>query len=276
MTGREPGRPFLERIVRDRRRRVAEAGRNLPMEVLREQASRRAPAFDVPARLAAWPDVLQQPPTTRRAVIAEIKRYSPSRGPIRPDLDPVKIARAYEAAGAFAISVLTEPDHFGGSPAYLAAVREVVNIPLLYKDFVVDPYQLWEARAAGADLVLLIVAVLGEATAEYVRLAREAGLEPLVEVHSRAELSVALESEATLVGINNRDLTTFTVDLAVSRELLPAVPSDIFAVSESGLRSCVDLDELAGLGARAFLVGERLLTTHDPGAALAELVEAES
>lgn len=260
---------FLERIVRDRRRRVAEARRCVSLEALRDQALGRARALDVPQLLSAWPD-------DRRAVIAEIKRYSPSRGPIRPDLDPVEIGRVYEKAGAFAISVLIEPDHFGGSPAHLAAVRGVVDVPLLYKDFVVDPYQLWEARGAGADLVLLIVAVLGRATEEYIRLAREAGLEPLVEVHCSGELEVALAANARMVGLNNRDLTTFTVDTAVSRDLLPLVPSDVFAVSESGLRSSADLDELGRLGARAFLVGERLLMSNDPGAALAELVGAGS
>lgn len=256
---------FLERIVRDRCQRVLEARRRLSVEELRDQAHNRAPAIDVPARLAAWPE-------DRRAVIAEIKRRSPSKGPIRPGLDPADVGCAYVRNGAFAISVLTEPDHFGGSPAHLSAVRDVVDVPLLYKDFVVDPYQIWEARACGADLVLLIVAVLGEQTAEYVGLAREVGLEPLVEVHSGQELDVALAAGATVVGVNNRDLTTFTVDMAVGRELLPRIPAGVMAVSESGLRSSSDLDALARAGAHAFLMGERLLTAADPGKALAELV----
>lgn len=256
---------FLERIVRDRRHRVLEARRLLSVEALRDQADGRAPALDVAARLGTWPE-------GRRAVIAEIKRHSPSKGPIRPALDPVDVGSAYARNGAFAISVLTEPDHFGGSPAHLAAVRDVVDVPLLYKDFVVDPYQIWEARASGADLVLLIVAVLGEQTAEYVGLAREVGLEPLVEVHSGRELEVALAAGATVVGVNNRDLTTFTVDMAVGRELLPRIPAGVMAVSESGLRSSADLDVLARAGAHAFLMGERLLTAADPGRALADLV----
>lgn len=258
-------RSFLERIVRDRCHRVREARRRLSVEALRDQAGSRAPALDVPARRAAWPE-------HRRAVIAEIKRRSPSKGPICPGLDPADIGSAYARNGAFAISVLTEPDHFGGSPAHLAAVRDVTDVPLLYKDFVVDPYQMWEARACGADLVLLIVAVLGEHTAEYVGLARQAGLEPLVEVHNCQELDAALAAGATMVGVNNRDLTTFTVDLAVSREVLPRIPAGVMAVSESGLHSPADLDALALAGARAFLMGETLLTAADPGKALAELV----
>ncbi len=256
---------FLERIVRDRRHRVLEARRRLSVEALRDQAGSRAPALDVPARLAAWP-------RHGRAIFAEIKRRSPSKGPIRPGLDPADVGKAYARNGAFAISVLTEPDHFGGSPADLTVVRDVVDVPLLYKDFVVDPYQIWEARACGADLVLLIVAVLGEQTAEYVGLAREAGLEPLVEVHLGQELDVALAAGATVVGVNNRDLTTFTVDVAVSREMLPQIPAGVMTVSESGLRSSADLDALARAGARAFLMGETLLTATDPGKALAELV----
>lgn len=256
---------FLERIVRDRRHRVLEARRRLSVEALRDQADSRTPALDVVARLAAWPE-------DRRAVIAEIKRRSPSKGWICPELDPADVGCAYARNGAFAISVLTEPDHFGGSPAHLAAVREVVGVPLLYKDFVVDPYQIWEARASGADLVLLIVAVLGEQTAEYVGLAREIGLEPLVEVHRGHELDVALAAGATLIGVNNRDLTTFTVDMAVSRELLPRIPAGVVAVSESGLRSSADLDSVARAGASAFLIGESLLTAVDPGQALSELV----
>lgn len=260
---------FLERIVRDRRRGVQEARRRLSVETLREQAGGRAPALDVRARLAAWPG-------DRRAVIAEIKRHSPSKGPIRPGMDAADVGRAYARNGAFGISVLTEPRYFGGSAADLAAVRDAVDVPLLYKDFVVDPYQIWEARACGADLVLLIVAVLGERTEQYVGLAREAGLEPLVEVHSSRELDVALAADATVVGVNNRDLATFTVDLGVGREVLARIPAGVTAVSESGLRSSADLDAMARAGARAFLIGEGLLTVTHPGEALAELTGVRS
>ncbi len=257
---------FLERIAADRRRRVEEARAREPLAALRERAARRPAALDPLARLDAWP-------AATRPVIAEVKRRSPSKGPLRPDLDPADLARCYEAAGALAISVLTEPDHFGGSVADLEAVRAAVRIPVLYKDFVLDPYQLWEARAAGADLALLIVALLGEETGRYVDLAAEAGLTPLVEVHDGPELDVALTSGACLVGVNNRNLKTFRVDLAASRELLPRLPAGVFGVAESGLKGPADLDDLAAHGARAFLVGEALVRDPDPGAALRRFVE---
>jgi len=260
---------FLERIAADRRRRVDEAVAREPLEALRERAAGRPAALDPLARLEAWPAVT-------RPVIAEVKRRSPSKGPLRPDLDPADLARRYEAAGALAISVLTEPDHFGGSVADLEAVRASVGIPVLYKDFVLDPYQLWEARAAGADLALLIVALLGGETARYVALAAEAGLTPLVEVHDRPELEVALASGARLVGVNNRNLKTFQVDLGVSRGLLPRLPAGVLGVAESGLRAPGDLDDLAGFGARAFLIGEALVRDPDPGAALLRFVEGSA
>lgn len=256
---------FLDRIAADRRRRVAESRAAVPEAELRRRHTPGA-AIGAFARLQQWP-------ATRRAIIAEIKRRSPSKGPLRPDLAPAELARSYAAAGALAISVLTEPDHFGGSLADLDAVRAAVDVPVLYKDFVVDPYQLWEARAHGADLVLLIAALLGEATAEYVVMARELGLEPLVEVHDGPELEIALGSGARLVGVNNRNLKTFHTDLAVSRELLPKLPAGCFGVAESGLRSAADLDDLGRFGARAFLIGETLVTAPEPGAALARLVE---
>ncbi|MBE0617074.1 MAG: indole-3-glycerol phosphate synthase TrpC [Proteobacteria bacterium] len=259
---------FLGRITADRRQRVAEARARVPLEVLRERAAARPGALDPFARLSGWPE-------ERRPVIAEVKRRSPSKGPLRPDLDPADLARRYERAGALAISVLTEPDHFGGSVADLEAVRGAVAIPVLYKDFILDPYQLWEARAAGADLALLIVALLGEETARYVELAAGVGLTPLVEVHDGPELEVALESGARLVGVNNRNLKTFEVDLGVSRHLLPRLPAGVSGVAESGLREPGDLDGLAAFGARVFLIGEALVREPDPGAALRRFVERE-
>ncbi len=257
---------FLDRVAADRRRRVAADRLRVPREALQAACAGPAPGPRALERLAAWPPA-------RRAIIAEVKRRSPSRGPLRPDLDPKALGRAYEAAGAYAVSVLVEPDHFGGSLGDLEAVRGAVGIPVLYKDFVADPYQVWEARAAGADLVLLIAALLGGRTGEYVALAREAGLEPLVEVHDQEDLALAVASGARLVGINNRNLRTLRVDLAASRELLPRIPPGVLAVSESGLTGAAEMDELADLGARAFLVGEVLVTAPDPGAALAALVE---
>ena len=257
---------FLERIAETRLRRVAEAQARTPLDLLRDRCRRPAAS---PGSLEPLAAVVPG----RRAVIAEVKRRSPSRGDLRADLDPAGLARAYEAAGAVAISVLTEPDHFGGSLEDLEAVRAAVRVPVLCKDFLVDPYQVWEARARGADWVLLIVALLRERLPEYLQLAREVGLVPLVEVHDSLELDAALAAGARLVGINNRDLRTFRVDLAVSRELLPRVPAGVSAVSESGLRTAADMDELAALGAKAFLVGEALVTSTDPGVELAKLVE---
>ena len=256
---------FLDDIAVSRLLRVEEARRRLPLPVLTDRCRRSPSARDVFGRLAGWPQ-------GRWAVIAEVKRRSPSRGELRSALNPGALARVYREAGAFAVSVLTEPDHFGGSLGDLAAVRAAVDLPVLYKDFVIDPYQLWEARVGGADLVLLIAGLLGQRLGEYLRLSKEAGVEPLVEVHDREELDRALAAGARLVGINNRDLRSFRVDLAVSRDLLPHIPRDVVAVSESGLRTPADLEELAALGARAFLIGESVLTAADPGAALSDLV----
>lgn len=263
---------FLDTIAGSRRRRVAEARAREPLEALRERARCRPPALDLLARLGRVANLPKGP----RAVIAEIKRRSPSKGPLRPGLDPAALARQYEAAGAAAISVLTEPDHFGGSAADLAAVRGAVGLPLLYKDFVLDPYQIWEARAAGADLVLLIVALLGAQTPRYVALAAEAGLTPLVEVHDGPELEVALACGVGLVGVNNRNLKTFQVDLGTSRSLLPRLPAGTVGVAESGLKSPEDLDGLVPFGARVFLIGEALVREPDPGAALRRFVERGS
>jgi indole-3-glycerol phosphate synthase len=260
---------FLEAIAKTRRGRVEEARAREPLEALRERALRRPPARDPLAALSALP-------AGHRAVIAEIKRRSPSGGALRPGLDPADLARRYEAGGALAVSVLTEPDHFGGGVADLAAVRAAVSLPLLYKDFVLDPFQLWEARAAGADLVLLIAALLGSETPRYVEGAAEAGLTPLVEVHDGAELELALASGARLIGVNNRDLKTFRVDLGVSRDLLPRCPAGVVGVAESGLRTSEDLEDLARFGARAFLIGEALVREPDPGAALRRFVKREA
>jgi indole-3-glycerol phosphate synthase len=208
-------------------------------------------------------------------IIAECKRRSPSRGVLRASYDPAAIAARYELAGAAAVSVLTEPTFFDGAPEHLTAVRRAVRLPVLRKDFIVDEYQLLEARAWGADAVLLIVAALSDA--ELRTLARRAAamrLDVLVEVHDRAELDRALEAGARLVGVNNRNLRTLGVDRDASVRLIEHVPHDVVAVAESGLQSRTDIDRLGSLGYRAFLVGERLMTMPDPGAALRELVGA--
>jgi indole-3-glycerol phosphate synthase len=208
-----------------------------------------------------------------RAIVAEVKKASPSRGVIRADFDPVAIARAYEAGGARALSVLTDAPFFQGSLAYLAEIRRVVALPLLRKDFVIDPYQLHEARAFGADAALLIVAILDDARLrDLSALARELELDALVEVHTRSELVRALEAGAKLVGVNNRDLRTFVTRLEVTEELAPHVPEGVTLVAESGFRTAAELARLERAGAKAFLIGESLMAAPDPGAALRALL----
>ncbi len=206
-------------------------------------------------------------------VIAECKRRSPSRGVLRRDYDPVEIARAYETGGAAAISVLTEPTFFDGTLEHLAAIRRVVRLPLLRKDFIVSEYQLLEARASGADAVLLIVAALElDELKQLISRARELELDALVEVHDRAELSVALDAGAEIVGVNNRNLRTLTVNVDASRDVISAMPRHVTAVSESGLKTPDDLAQLRDMGYSAFLIGERFMTAGDPGQALAEVL----
>ena len=208
-------------------------------------------------------------------VIAECKRRSPSRGVLRPRYEVAAIAKAYARVGAAAISVLTEPTFFDGSLDDLQKVRAVVEVPLLRKDFIVSEYQLLEARAAGADAVLLIVAALSSVDLGLLaRRAASLGLDALVEVHDREELTVAVDAGAVIVGVNNRNLRTLEVDLRASEELIGRVPKGVVSVSESGLRTAADLSRLASLGYQAFLVGERFMVEDDPGAALRELLNA--
>jgi indole-3-glycerol phosphate synthase len=206
-------------------------------------------------------------------VIAECKRRSPSRGVLRHEYDAAAIAAGYEASGAAAVSVLTEPAFFDGSIDDLRAVRARVAVPLLRKDFIVDERQLLEARAAGADAVLLIVAALEPAAFRQLHArARDLGLAVLVEVHAAEELETALSAGPQVVGVNNRNLRTLEVNQAASLELIDRIPDDVVAVAESGLRSRDDIRRLRDAGFDAFLVGERLVTQPDPGRALSELL----
>ncbi len=208
-------------------------------------------------------------------VIAECKRRSPSRGVLRADYDPVAIATGYGEAGAAAISVLTEPTFFDGSLAHLEAVRAAVDVPLLRKDFIVSEYQLFEARAAGADAVLLIVAALEPTELRWLmERASSLGLDALVEVHAEDELSAALDRGADIIGVNNRDLRTLEVDMHASERLVDRMPRDVVAISESGLRTAADVLHLRELGYRAFLIGERFMAAEDPGAELRGLLES--
>jgi indole-3-glycerol phosphate synthase len=210
-------------------------------------------------------------------IIAECKRRSPSRGVLRADYDAASIAKGYEEAGAAAISVLTEPTFFDGSLDDLMRVRAEVRVPVLRKDFIVSEYQLFEAKAAGADALLLIVAALSPE--ELRRLHERAsllGLDVLVEVHDKAELQVAIDAGAAIVGVNNRNLRTLSVDVHASEDVAALMPNGIVSVSESGLKSADDLKRLRGLGYQAFLIGERFMTEVLPGAALKELLRLQT
>ena len=211
------------------------------------------------------------------AVIAEVKRASPSKGAMAAIADPAALAMDYEAGGASVISVLTEQRRFAGSIADLAAVRAAVQVPVLRKDFVVSSYQLWEARAHGADMILLIVAALEQnALVSLVERAVSIGLIPLVEVHAEDELDRALEAGAKIIGVNARDLTTLEVDRTVFARLAPHIPDGVLKIAESGIRGPHDLLAYAASGADAVLVGESLVTGKDPRSAVADLVTAGS
>ncbi|MBI4266409.1 MAG: indole-3-glycerol phosphate synthase TrpC [Acidobacteria bacterium] len=259
--------PDLLRTIVAATRRITDVRRERePMAALERRALAMAP--DGPRFEAALGAA------GRANVIAECKRRSPSRGVLTAEYDPAAIARRYEAGGAAAISVLTEPTFFDGAPEHLAAVRRQVALPLLRKDFIVDDYQLLEARAAGADAVLLIVAALEQA--ELSRLQARAwdlGLAALVEVHDEGELARAVDCGARVVGVNNRNLRTLQVDVEGSYRLAPKIPRGIISVSESGLQTRADLERLAAAGYRAFLIGERFMTDPDPARAIAELIE---
>ena len=213
----------------------------------------------------------------RVAVIAEHKRRSPSRGAIREDLRPADVAARYQAAGASALSVLTDEPFFGGCLEHLCQARAATSLPALRKDFVVDAWQIWEGRAAGADAVLLIVAALEDAELRgLLDETRALGIDALVEVHDRGELERALCAGARLVGVNNRDLRTLAVSLETSITLAAAIPDEVVAVAESGIRSGLDLARLRDAGFEACLVGEHLMGSPDPGAALRQLLEQAS
>lgn len=256
---------LLETIVAATRARIRDRREAEPLAALEARAAAAAP------RGQAFVDALSVP--GRLNLIAECKRRSPSRGVLRAAYDPVEIAKGYEAAGAAALSILTEPTFFDGSLAHLEAVRSEVSLPLLRKDFVVDTWQLLEARAAGADAVLLIVSALSDADLRTLDAsARSLGLATLVEVHSDEELDRALSADVRVIGVNNRNLRTLDVDVDLSNRLADRIPADVVAVSESGLRTAADLTALAARGYDAFLIGERFMTSPDPGAALAELL----
>ena len=255
---------ILDEIVVYKKEFVAECKRRTPLENLKEQVA-SAPGERCFARaLREAGDI---------AVIAEVKKASPSKGLIRPDFDPMEIAATYEANGAAALSVLTDERYFQGSACALTQVRQAVDLPILRKDFTIDPYQIYEARAIGADAILLIVGILSpDQLREYRDLAHGLNLDALVEVHTEDELGAALDAKAQVIGINNRDLRTFQTDLAVTENLIGMMPEDAVIVSESGIHTREDVLRLQDAGANAILVGESLMREADIGKKLRELL----
>lgn len=251
---------ILDEIVAHKRQEILARQEATPLSIVRQRAAEadppRRPAFAAPMSL-----------------IAEVKRRSPSKGTLHAALDPVAQARLYERGGAAVISVLTDARYFGGSLADLAAVRRAVRLPVLCKDFILTEYQVYEARAHGADLILLIVAALTDAELLGLQaLSRDLGMTPLVEVHDQHNLARAVAAEAGVIGINNRDLRDFSVDLLTTEYLAPLVPDEAVLVSESGMRTHEDVRRVARVGARAVLVGETLMLASDPADAIQSLL----
>ena len=256
---------FLDEIVVCSRQELETRKSKLPMEKMRRLALGAPPPLDMAAALHG----------DRVRLIAEVKKASPSRGVIRHDFDPVAIAGSYAAGGAAVISVLTEGRYFGGSLDHLKDIREALGsrLPLLRKDFIQEPYGVYESRACGADGLLLIVAILEvERLVELMELSRGLGMSCLVEVHNEAELGIALEGGARIIGINNRDLETFDVDINTTGRLRPLIPEDRIVVSESGIKNRDDIEKMARLAVDAVLVGEALVSAADIPARLKELL----
>lgn len=257
---------ILDTILAHKRGAVAERqARVTQAELVRKIA-------DLPPT-RGFSEALRQPKIGVVSLIAEVKKASPSAGIIREDFDPVQIARIYEENGASCLSVLTDEKFFQGHDDYLRAIKSAVSLPLLRKDFTVDAYQIYEARAVGADAILLIVAALTPSQIEeYQALAHSLNMAVLVEVHTGAEMRIALNAGAKLIGINSRDLNTFVTALSTVEQLAAMVPSDVTLVAESGIRTPADVRRVANAGAKAILVGETLMRAPDIGAALTELL----
>jgi indole-3-glycerol phosphate synthase len=258
----------LDRILEARRAAVDHRKRALPETALKYGVAAASPLRDFTGAISR---------SGKLKVLAELKPASPSRGVLRDPFDPIGLGRDLNGAGAAALSVLTEPEFFNGSLKNLRDARGHIPLPVLRKDFIFDPWQVWETRANDADSFLLIVAVLSDARlAELIALGRELKMEPLIEVHTGPELDRALKVGARIVGVNNRDLKTLNVDVKTSFDLIERIPEECIAVSESGLRTHEDLLRLQEVGFDAFLIGEQLMLSADPGAALAELLGANA
>ncbi len=255
---------ILDEIYKHKLGEVSENKRRIPVEELKEQIKKRHST-------RSFGDALKSDNNIR--IIAEIKKASPSLGIIREDFNPVEIARIYEASGAAAISVLTDEKFFQGCLSYLTDVKKTVNLPILRKDFIIDAYQIYEARSAGADAILLIASLLSKDEIQrYLELAGELGMDCLVEVHSETELKQVLQTNAYIIGINNRDLATFKTDLKTTLRLKPMIPAEKIVVSESGIKSRADVEKLMKERVNAILVGETLMKSDDISAKLRELL----
>jgi indole-3-glycerol phosphate synthase len=258
---------ILDEILKHKREEVERRKRAIPIARLREKIGGYKPVRDFAKAISG--NVI--------GLIAEVKKASPSAGVFKKDLNPTELARKYESGGAAAISVITDSKFFMGEIGYLDEVRYAVNLPVLRKDFIVDEYQIVEARAHGADAILLIVAALDDSTLKgFIEMASELGMTSLVEVHDEEEVEIALRCDAQVIGINNRDLRTFRVSLETTKRLRPLVPEGKIIVSESGIKSPRDIAELEGIGINAVLIGEALVRSDDPIGTIKWLLSRET
>ncbi len=246
---------ILDKIIETKKEEVAQLKKEISQAQLQEKIAGLEPCRDFKKAL--------QVGTCN--IIAEVKCASPSRGRLIENFDPLRIAEVYEKNGAAAISVLTDEQYFSGHIDYLTQIKKKVNLPLLRKDFIIDPIQIYETRAIGADAILLIVRALGNKLAEFISLSKEIGLSPLVEVHTQEELDLALAAQAEIIGINNRNLDTFVTNIETSRKLRARISADKIVVAESGIMSRADIELLMRAGINAFLIGEGLITAPDIG-----------
>jgi len=251
---------ILDKIVETKKEEVALSKQRTPLANLQGAIKKLSPCRNFKAAISGSPC----------AIIAEVKCASPSRGRLLGNFDPVKIAATYEENGAAAISVLTDEEYFLGDKKYLTQIKTEVQLPLLRKDFIINPYQIYESRAIGADAVLLIVRILDEQLGEFIALAKRLGLAALTEVHTAAELEIALAAGADIIGINNRNLDTFVTDINTCKELVRSIPAGIVIVAESGIKDRGDIENIMLSGISAFLIGEALVTASDIGAKLKE------
>jgi len=253
---------ILDQIIETKKEEVELLKKSRTVTDFKEMIAQLPPCLDFKQAISGKPC----------SVIAEVKCASPSRGRLVENFDPLKIAKTYEQNGAAAVSVLTDEKYFCGHKDYLTQIKKEIRIPVLRKDFIIDPLQVYETRAIGADAILLIVRVLGRKLAEFILLARELGLHPLVEVHTQAELDEALDAGAEIIGINNRNLDTFVTDINTSRNLKAGIPDGKVVVAESAIKTRADIEYLMDAGISAFLIGEGLVTASDTGCKLREFL----